>query len=129
MGKEAKRSVCTLVGFASTFSNSHLAFNQVPHYSPLEDLAEGNVSLVVKVSKRIFLVFELSGVIEKGARPIFNLLVGLKVRIDKNFLLGFGYQLPLTNNTDYSSRYVFQSNIMLQKKIFNVGYGMEKVTT
>ena len=63
LGKEAKRSVYTLVGFASTLSNSHLAFNQVLHYSPLEDLAEGSASIVIKVSKRIFLVSEISGVI------------------------------------------------------------------
>ena len=115
LGKEAKRSVYTLVGFASTLSNSHLAFNQVLHYSPLEDLAEGSASIVIKVSKRIFLVSEISGVTEKGERPIFNLLAGVKVKLNKNFLLGFAVQLPLTTNRDYSSRYVFQPNIMLQK--------------
>ena len=47
---------------------------QVPHYSPLEDLAEGSASLVIKVSKRIFLVSEISGVTEKGERLIFNLI-------------------------------------------------------
>ena len=115
LGKEAKRTVYTLVGFATTFSNSNVAFNQVLHYSPLEDLAEGSVSFVIKVSKRIFLVSEMSGVTEKGERPIFNLLAGVKLKINKNFLLGFAYQLPITNNRDYSSRYVFQPNIMLYK--------------
>ena len=79
LGKEATRSVYTLVGFASTISNSHVAFNQVIHYSPLEDLAEGSASLVVKVSKRVFIVSEISGVIEQGAPPIFNLLGGVKL--------------------------------------------------
>jgi len=113
--KEAKRDVYTLVGFASTFSNSHLAINQVLHYSPLEDLAEGSASILIKVSKHIFLVSEISGVTEKGARPIFNLLAGIKVKVNKNFFLGFAYQLPLTENRDYSSQYVFQPNIMLRK--------------
>ena len=115
LGKEATRSVYTLIGFASTLSNSHLAFNQVLHYSPLEDLAEGSVSLVAKVSKLLFLVSEISGVTEKGARPIFSLLGGVKVKLHENFLLGFAFQLPLTNNRDYSSQYVSQPNIMLQR--------------
>ena len=115
LGKEAIRRVYTLVGFATTLSNAHVAFNQVLHYSPLEDLAEGSASFVVKASKRIFLVSEISGVTEKGERPIFNLLAGVKFRINKNFLLGVAYQLPLTSNRDYSSRYVFQPNLMLQK--------------
>lgn len=115
LGKEATRSVYTLVGFATTLSNSYLAFNQVLHYSPLEDLTEGSAAFVIKISNRIFLVTEISGVIEKGALPIFNLLGGLKVKLNKNILLGFAYQMPLTVNRDYSSQYVFQPNIMLQK--------------
>ena len=115
LAKEAERRVYTLVGFASTFSNTHFAFNQVLHYSPLEDLAEGSVSFVVKVTNRIFLVSEISGVTQKGERPIFNLLGGIKIKLNENLLLGFAYQLPLTSNRDYSSRYVFQPNIMFQK--------------
>ena len=115
LGKEATRSVYTLVGFASTFSNSHVAFNQVLHYSPLEDLAEGSASILVKVSKRIFLVSEISGVVQKDELPIFNLLSVVKFQLNKIFLLGFAYQLPLTTNQDYSSRYVFQPNIVFQK--------------
>lgn len=115
LGKEATRSVYTLVGFASTLSNSHVAFNQVLHYSPLEDLAEGSVSAVIKVSKRIFIVSEISGVVEKDTRPIFNLLAGVKVQLSKNLLLGFACQLPLTENRNYSSQYIFQPNIMFQK--------------
>lgn len=115
LGEEATRNVYTLVGFASTFSNSHIAFNQVLHYSPLEDLAEGSISTLVKVSKRIFLVSEISGVTEKGTKPIFNLLGGIKFQLNNNLLIGFAYQLPLTTNRDYSSQYVFQPNIMFQK--------------
>lgn len=115
MGEEAKRSVYTLVGYAVTFSKSNIAFNQVLHYSPLEDLVEGSASLVIKASKRIFLVPEVSGVAQKGSRPISNLLLGVKVKLNKTFFLGIAYQLPLTENRDYSSRYVFQPNMLLQK--------------
>lgn len=113
--EEATPRVYTLVGFASTLSNAHLAFNQVLHYSPLEDLAEGSVSLVYKVSKRTFLVSEVSGLFEKDARPISNLLLGIKLKLNKNFLLGIAYQLPITVNREYDSQYVLQPNIMLQK--------------
>lgn len=115
LGKEATRKVYTLVGFATTFSNSHVAFNQVLHYSPIENLEEGSAALVFKISKKIFLVSEFSGVTQKGESPIFNILGGVKVKLSKNILLGFGYQLPLTKNRDYASRYIFQPNIMFQK--------------
>ena len=115
LGKDAKRTVYTLVGVAATISNAHFAYNQVIHYSPLEDLAEGSGSLVAKVSKRVFLVSEISGVVQKDEQPIFNLLAGIKVKITKNVLFGFAYQLPFTNNRDYSSRYIFQPNMMFQK--------------
>ncbi len=115
LGKEAKRKVYTLVGFATTLSNSQIAFNQVLHYSPLEDLAEGSASLVFKASKRVFIVTEISGVTEKNARPISNLLLGVKVKINNSFFLGLAYQLPLTTNRDYVSQYVFQPNVMFQK--------------
>jgi hypothetical protein len=115
LGDEAPRHFYTLVGIAGTLSNSRLACNQVLHYSPLEDLVEGSVSLVIKASKRIFIVSEVSGVVGKGLRPIFNLLGGIKVKLNKNFLLGFAYQLPLTENRDYYSQYVFQPNILIRK--------------
>lgn len=115
LGKNATRSVYTLVGFASTFSNSHLAVNQVLHYSPLEDLAEGSASILVKVSKRIFIVSEISGVVQKNELPIFNLLTGVKFQLTKNLFLGIAYQFPLTTNRDYSSRYVFQPNMVFKK--------------
>jgi hypothetical protein len=115
LGEEAPRHFYTLVGIAGTFSNSRLGFNQVIHYSPLEDLVEGSASLVVKVSKRIFLVSEISGVVAKGAYPIYEVLGGVKVKLNKNFLLGFAFQLPLTENRDFSSQYVFQPNVLLGK--------------
>lgn len=115
LAKDAERTVYTIVGFASTISNSHIAINQVIHYSPLEDLAEGSASLVVKASKKIFPVTEISGVIQTGSRPIFNFLAGIKFKLTNNFLLGVAYQLPITTNRNYSSQYVFQPNLILQK--------------
>lgn len=115
LGDEAPRLFYTLVGIAGTYSNSRLACNQVLHYSPLEDLVEGSASIVIKVSERIFLVSEISGVVGKGLRPVFNLLGGVKVKLNKNFLLGFACQFPLTENRDYSSQYVFQPNVLLRK--------------
>ncbi len=113
-GRERTHDVYTLVGFATTLSNSCISFNQDIHYSPLEDLTKGSASLLLKVSKRIFLVSEFSGLTQKGARPIFNLLGGIKIELYKSFLLGFAYQLPLTDNRDYSSQYIFQPNLVFQ---------------
>jgi hypothetical protein len=111
LAKDAERKVYTLVGFATTISNSKIAFNQVLHYSPLEDLAEGSISLVAKVSNRIFLVAEISGVTQKGEGPIFNLLGGVKIKLNKNFMIGIGYQHPLTSNREFSSQYIIQPDI------------------
>ncbi|MBC7588952.1 MAG: hypothetical protein H7178_11410 [Chitinophagaceae bacterium] len=115
LGKDAKRRVYTLVGFSTTFSNSHMAFNQVLHYSPLEDLAEGSMSVVIRVSNRIFLVTEILGVTEKGASPIFNLLGGIKIKVYKNFLVGIGYQHPITTNKDFSSQYILQPDLFWKR--------------
>ena len=115
LAKNATRKVYTQVGFASAFSNAQLAVNQVLHYSPLEDLAEGSISLLAKVSKRIFLVSEISGVVEKNENPIFNLLAGVKFQISQKFFLGIAYQLPPTANRNYSSQYILQPNMVFRK--------------
>lgn len=111
LAKDAERNVYTLVGFATTISNSRLAFNQVLHYSPLEDLAEGSVSLVAKLSNHIFLVTEISGVTQKGEKPIYNLLGGVKIKLNNNFLIGIGYQHPLTTKREFESQYIFQPDL------------------
>jgi hypothetical protein len=110
LGKEATRKVYTLVGFATTLSNSKIAFNQVLHYSPLEDLAEGSASVVIKLAKNIFFVSEVSGVTEKGQRPMFNLLGGVKIKVHKYLTLGFGYQQPFSSNKEFTSQYIFQTS-------------------
>jgi len=115
LGDEAPRHFYTLVGIAGTLSNSRLASNLVLHYSPIEDLVEGSASLVIKASKQIFFVSEISGLVGNGLKPVFELLGGVKVKLNKNFILGFAFQFPVTVNRDYSSQYVFQPNIMLGK--------------
>ena len=42
---------------------------------------------------------------------IINVLAGVKVKVYKNFILGFGYQHPVTNNKDFSSQYIFQPDM------------------
>jgi hypothetical protein len=113
LGDEAPRHFYTLVGIAGTYSNSRLACNMVVHYSPLEELVEGSASIVVKATDRIFFVSEISGVVAVDFQPIFDLLAGVKVKLNKNFILGFAFQFPLTVNRDYSSQYVFQPNVMI----------------
>ena len=115
LGPDAAERVYTLVGFSSTFSNTHLAFNQVLHYSPIENLGEGSVSVLYKASKRIFLISELSGVVQKGELPILNLLGGVKVRVNNFLLLGVGYRAPITTNRDFSSQYIIQSDMQWRK--------------
>jgi hypothetical protein len=112
--KNRSRDICPLYGFSTTLSNSHIAFNQDIQYSTIEYLGKGSVSMVIKISKRTFLVSEVSGVIQKGIRPIFNLLTGIKIEVHKDFTLGIAYQLPLTSNRDYSSQFVFQPNLICQ---------------
>ncbi|HEY8688585.1 MAG TPA: hypothetical protein VIM07_05065 [Chitinophagaceae bacterium] len=115
IAQDAEHKVYTLVGFATTFSNSHIAFNQVLHYSPLEDLAEGSASLVFKISDRVFFVSELLGVTQKGQSPIFNIIGGVKLEVNKNFMIAIGYQHPITSNKDFSSQYIFQPDMEWKK--------------
>ena len=109
------KSFETLVGFSTTLSNSHIAFNQVFHYSPREDMVEGSAALVYKISKRIFLVTEIQGEKMPDEQAIMNLLFGVKFRVTDNLLLALGFQVPVSNNKDFSSQYIFQPDIELKK--------------
>lgn len=106
----------TLVGFSSTLSNAHIAFNQSLHYSPAENLVEGGAALVYKVSKTIYLAVETQG--EKGPdeKVIFNLLGGIKIRITQNLLIGLAYHAPISENSDFSSQYILQPDLLFMKK-------------
>ena len=112
--KERTKEIYMLVGFAASLSYSVFAFNQVLHYSPSENIAEGNFSFSYKISRQVFFVSEVSGLTEKGSGPIYNLLGGVKLKLNDNFIIGLAYQLPLTNNRDFSAQYIFQLNTMCQ---------------
>jgi hypothetical protein len=109
------RSVNTIVGFSTAIVKSRFAFNQAFHYDPREDLVDGSAAVVYELTKKVFLVVELSGKTVQELNAIFNLLGGIKVRVNKNFLIGFGYRHPITNNNDFSSQYILQSDMMWKK--------------
>jgi hypothetical protein len=103
--------VNTLVGFSTALANKRAAFNQVVHYNPREDSVDASAALVVKIGRRLFPVIEILGEGMRGEKPIINLLGGLKVRMNKNLVLGFAVQAPVTNRRDFSSQLVFQPDI------------------
>lgn len=109
------RRVNTVIGFSTAIVKSHFVFNQAFHYEPREDLVDGSAAVVYELTKKVFLVVELSGKTVKESSAIFNLLGGIKVRVNKNFLLGIGYRHPITNNNDFSSQYILQSNMMWKR--------------
>ena len=105
----------TLVGFSTTLSNSHIAFNQVFHYSPREDMFEGSAALVYKIGKRIFIVAEIQGEKMPAETTALNLLGGIKVKVNKYLILGLGYQQPISGARDFSSQYIFQPDLELKR--------------
>jgi hypothetical protein len=109
------RRVNTIIGFSTAIVKSHFAFNQAFHYDPREDLVDGSAAVVYELTKKVFLVVELSGKTVQESNAVFNLLGGIKVRVSKNFLLGIGYRHPITNNNDFSSQYILQSDMMWKK--------------
>lgn len=105
--KGVKR-INTLVGFSSTLSNSKVAFNQVLHYNPRADMVDGSVALVFKATSKIFLVAEMLGTRMPDGIVMLNPLAGVKVRLNKNIILGLGYMRPVTTNKEFSSQTIFQ---------------------
>lgn len=104
----SQKRINTLVGFSSALGNSTVAFNQVLHYNPRLDMLDGSVALVFKASRKVFLVAEMLGTRMPGGKVILNPLVGVKIRVNKNVVLGLGYMRPITTNKDFSSQYIFQ---------------------
>ncbi len=98
----------TLVGFSSSLGNSRLAFNQVLHYNPRSDMVDGSIALVFKVTPKIFLAAEILGTRMPDGGVILNPLAGVKLRLNKNIILGLGYMRPVTTNKDFSSQSIFQ---------------------
>ena len=103
--------VNTLVGQTVKLANSSVAFNEVFHYNPREDMVDWSASWVAVATPRFFPVLEILGEGGTDALPIVRLLAGFKVRIREGFLLGFAYQLPITKNKDFSSQLVIQPDV------------------
>ena len=74
-------------------------------------MVDGSVAFVYKVSKKVFFVLEVLGEKMPDQQGIINLLGGVKVKINKNMLLGIGYQQPVTSNKEFSSQYFFQPDM------------------
>lgn len=108
--------VNVLVGFSTKFSNSKAAFNTVIHYDPRAKVVESNMALVFKAAKRIYPVFEVLAEGGRGMSPLISLVGGFKVRMNKSWLIGFGFQAPVTHNKDFSSEGIFQSENMFMRK-------------
>ena len=108
---DAGSRINTLVGQTVKLANSRVAFNEVVHYNPREDMVDWSASWVGVVTPRFFPVVEILGEGGTDALPIVRLLAGFKVRIREGFLLGFAYQLPITKNKDFSSQLVIQPDV------------------
>lgn len=109
--KKGASRINTLVGFSTAIVRSRFAFNQVLHYNPREDMVDGSAALVYKLNKKIFFVVEVLGEKMPDNQAIINLLGGVKIKLNKNIILGIGYQQPITTNKDFSSQYIFQPDM------------------
>ena len=109
--KKGASRINTLVGFSSALVRSRFSINQVLHYNPREDMLDGSIALVYKVTKGVFFVVEMLGDKIQKEAALINVLAGVKVKVYNNFILGFGYQHPVTNNKDFSSQYIFQPDM------------------
>lgn len=108
--------ISALVGETSTISNSRFAFNQVVHYDPREDAVDWSASLVGAATPRIFPIVEVLGNAGRGRTAGLNLLAGFKVRVREGFLMGIGYQFPVTKNKEFSSQLLLQPEYDFQIK-------------
>ena len=107
-------SINTQVGFASTLSNSKLAFHQVLHYGVNEKNFEGGVALLYKLTNGIYIVSELLGEKKQDEQANMTLLGGLKIRINNFLFIGLGVQLPITTNRDFKSQFILQPDLQLR---------------
>ena len=113
--KKGASRINTLVGFSTAFVKSRFAFNQVIHYNPREDMLDGSAALVYMVSNGVFFIGEILGGKMPDEQAIINLLVGVKIKLNDNFILGIGYQQPITTNKDFLSQYIFQPDMEWKK--------------
>lgn len=109
--KKGASRINTLVGFSTAYVRPRFAFNQIIHYGPREDMLEGSAALVYKVTKGVFLVVEIFGEKMPDESAAFNMLGGVKVSVGKYLTLGIGYRGPISKNREFSSQYIFPSDI------------------
>ena len=109
--KKGVSRINSLIGFSTAIVRSRFAFNQVLHYNPREDMVDGSVAFVYKVSKGVFFVVESLGEKMPNEKASINLLGGVKIKLNKNLILGIGYQHPITTNREFSSQYIFQPDM------------------
>jgi hypothetical protein len=105
------KRIYTLVGFSTSLSGKRVSFNQAVEYEPEVNKVEGSIAFVLKLGKIFFPVFEVSGERAYKMDRIFNVLGGLKVRMNDNILLGLAVQAPVTKNKEFSSETIFQTDI------------------
>ena len=108
--KKGVTRINSLVGFSTALVRSRFAINQVIHYNPREDMVDGSIALVYKVTKGVFVVIESLGKKMMDENAIVTLIGGVKIKLYKNLILGVGYQHTLTTNKEFLSQYIFQPN-------------------
>ena len=99
--------VNTLVGFSTALANSQVAFNQIIHFDPRNDMLEGSASLVWRLFPKVFPVVEILGEGGRGMSSTFYALGGVKIPVWGNHYLGLGVEAPLTDQQDFSERVLF----------------------
>lgn len=109
--KKGVSRINTLVGFSTAYVRPRFAINQIIHYGPREDMLEGSAAFVYKVRNGIFLVTEIFGEKMPDELASFNLLVGVKVTVNKFLTLGIGYRQPISTNKEFSSQYIFSPDV------------------
>lgn len=102
------KGITTDIGFTTKFTGVRFAFNQVVHYGPAENAADGSAGLVVKLSDKVFPVLEILGEVGRNLPTVFNVLAGVKLRLRSWLSVGLALELPITGSRDFSSEGVLQ---------------------
>jgi hypothetical protein len=105
---EGEQHTYALFGFSTMWSTHGFQFNQSLEYSPVEKALEGSFSIVGKVGQRLFPVVEFIFAAAEGAKPQDSMIGGLKYRINKNTVLGIGYQVPVTEAREFNHQVLLQ---------------------
>jgi hypothetical protein len=108
---EGERHTYALFGFSTMWSTYGFQFNQSLEYSPEEEALEGSFSMVGKVGQRLFPVVEFIFAAAEGAKPQDSMIGGMKYRINKNTVLGIGYQVPVTEAREFTNQVLLQMDL------------------